>query len=48
MSVLIPPSLIMIVYGGWQDVSVARLFAGGVVPGILLTIFFVITVTILV
>jgi len=36
----------MIVYGGWQDVSVARLFAGGVVPGIILTIFFVITVTI--
>jgi C4-dicarboxylate transporter, DctM subunit len=48
LSVLIPPSLIMIVYGGWQDVSVARLFAGGVVPGILLTLFFVLTVTILV
>lgn len=48
LSVLIPPSLIMIVYGGWQDVSVARLFAGGVVPGILLASFFVITVTILV
>ena len=48
LSVLIPPSLIMIVYGGWQDVSVARLFAGGVVPGIILTLFFVITVTIMV
>ncbi len=48
LSVLIPPSLIMIVYGGWMDVSVARLFAGGVVPGIILTVFFVITVTILV
>jgi tripartite ATP-independent transporter DctM subunit len=48
LSVLIPPSLIMIVYGGWMDVSVARLFAGGVVPGIILTAFFVITVTILV
>jgi tripartite ATP-independent transporter DctM subunit len=48
LSVLIPPSLIMIVYGGWMDVSVARLFAGGVVPGIILTLFFVITVTILV
>jgi tripartite ATP-independent transporter DctM subunit len=48
LSVLIPPSLIMIVYGGWQDVSVARLFAGGVVPGILLTLFFVITVTVMV
>ncbi|MBI5966940.1 MAG: TRAP transporter large permease subunit, partial [Deltaproteobacteria bacterium] len=48
LSVLIPPSLIMIVYGGWQDVSVARLFAGGVIPGIILSIFFIITVTILV
>jgi C4-dicarboxylate transporter, DctM subunit len=48
LSVLIPPSLILIVYGGWMDVSVARLFAGGVVPGLVLTAFFVITVTILV
>ena len=48
LSVLIPPSLIMIVYGGWQDVSVARLFAGGVVPGIILALFFVITVPLLV
>lgn len=48
LSVLIPPSLIMIVYGGWQDVSVARLFAGGIIPGIILALFFIITVTILV
>jgi tripartite ATP-independent transporter DctM subunit len=48
LSVLIPPSLIMIVYGGWQDVSVARLFAGGIIPGIILSVFFMITVTILV
>jgi tripartite ATP-independent transporter DctM subunit len=48
LSVLIPPSLIMIVYGAWQDVSVARLFAGGVVPGLILSLFFIITVTILV
>lgn len=48
LSVLIPPSLILIVYGGWQDVSVARLFAGGIIPGIILAAFFIITVTILV
>ncbi|NWF53210.1 MAG: TRAP transporter large permease subunit [Syntrophaceae bacterium] len=48
LSVLIPPSLIMIVYGGWQDVSVARLFAGGIIPGALLTLFFIITVTLIV
>jgi len=48
LSVLIPPSLIMIIYGGWQDVSVARLFAGGIIPGIILTAFFILTVTVLV
>jgi len=48
LSVLIPPSVILIVYGGWLDVSVARLFAGGVIPGVLLTAFFVLTVTVLV
>lgn len=48
LSVLIPPSVILIVYGGWQDVSVARLFAGGVIPGIILATLFILTVTILV
>ncbi len=48
LSVLIPPSVILIVYGGWQDVSVARLFAGGVIPGVILALFFVITVTMMV
>ncbi len=46
LAVLIPPSLIMIVYGGWLDVSVARLFAGGIIPGIILSALFVLTVTI--
>lgn len=36
LGLLIPPSLIMIVYGVSADVSIARLFAAGVVPGILL------------
>ncbi len=45
LSVLIPPSVILIVYGGWQDVSVARLFAGGVIPGIILATLFILTVT---
>ncbi len=48
LSVLIPPSVILIIYGGWQDVSVARLFAGGMIPGIMLAMLFVITVTIMV
>ncbi len=48
LSVLIPPSVILIVYGGWQDVSVARLFAGGIIPGIILATLFILTVTIMV
>lgn len=48
LSVLIPPSVILIIYGGWQDVSVARLFAGGIIPGIILASFFILTVTVLV
>jgi len=48
LSVLIPPSVILIVYAGWQDVSVARLFAGGMIPGILLASMLVLTVTVMV
>ena len=48
LSVLIPPSVILIVYAGWQDVSVARLFAGGIIPGILMALLLVLTVTVLV
>ena len=48
LSVLIPPSVILIAYAGWQDVSVARLFAGGMVPGIILAALLVLTVTLMV
>lgn len=36
LGLLIPPSIIMIVYGVAADVSIAKLFIGGVLPGILL------------
>jgi len=36
LGLLIPPSIIMIVYGVAADVSIARLFIAGVLPGILL------------
>lgn len=35
LGLLIPPSLIMIVYGVSADVSITRLFAAGVMPGLL-------------
>ena len=40
LGLLIPPSIIMIVYGVAADVSIARLFIAGVVPGLLLTLLF--------
>jgi tripartite ATP-independent transporter DctM subunit len=36
LGLLIPPSIIMIVYGVTADVSIARLFIGGIVPGVVL------------
>src|SRR5512144_2953263 len=40
LGLLIPPSIIMIVYGVSADVSIADLFIGGVLPGILLALLF--------
>jgi C4-dicarboxylate transporter DctM subunit len=36
LGLLIPPSIIMIVYGVSADVSIARLFVAGIIPGIVL------------
>ena len=36
LGLLIPPSIIMIVYGVTADVSISQLFIGGVIPGIVL------------
>jgi tripartite ATP-independent transporter DctM subunit len=44
---LIPPSIIMIVYGVMAEVSVARLFMAGVVPGVLLALLLMLTVALL-
>ncbi len=40
LGILIPPSIIMILYGAWMEASVARLFAGGILPGIILSVAF--------
>ena len=48
LSVLIPPSLILIVYGGWMEVSVARLFAAAIIPGVILTTLLIFTVMVMV
>jgi C4-dicarboxylate transporter, DctM subunit len=43
MGILIPPSITLIVYGIMADLSVARLFLAGVVPGIMLGIGLMVT-----
>lgn len=40
LGLLIPPSIIMIVYGVAADVSISRLFIAGVLPGVLLASLF--------
>jgi len=40
LGLLIPPSIIMIVYGVTAEVSIAKLFIAGVFPGILLALLF--------
>jgi C4-dicarboxylate transporter DctM subunit len=38
MAILIPPSIVMVVYGAVTETSVGALFVGGVVPGLILTL----------
>jgi C4-dicarboxylate transporter DctM subunit len=40
LGLLIPPSIIMIVYGVTADVSIAQLFIGGILPGLVLAALF--------
>ena len=40
LGLLIPPSIIMIVYGVAAEISIAKLFIAGVIPGILLGLMF--------
>jgi tripartite ATP-independent transporter DctM subunit len=46
LGILIPPSLVMIIYGTFTDTSVAKLFMAGVIPGLMLTAMFMIYIAI--
>jgi tripartite ATP-independent transporter DctM subunit len=44
LGMLIPPSLLMIVYGSQADVSIGKLFVAAIVPGIIMTIAFIVVI----
>jgi tripartite ATP-independent transporter DctM subunit len=41
---IIPPSMVMVVYGSMAQVSIGGLFLGGIIPGVLVGLFLMITV----
>lgn len=47
LGILIPPSINMIVYGAMTGTSVGRLYAAGIIPGLLLTALFVLVVIVM-
>jgi tripartite ATP-independent transporter DctM subunit len=44
LGILIPPSVVMVIYGFLSDASIGKLFAAGVLPGIVATLFYLIAV----
>ncbi len=47
LGILIPPSTILIIYGILAEQSIGKLFIAGIIPGVLLSLSFVITVIVL-
>jgi len=44
LGILIPPSVIFIIYGIQTEQSIGKLFIAGIIPGLLLTIMFILTI----
>jgi C4-dicarboxylate transporter DctM subunit len=47
LGILIPPSLVMVIYGAVSETSIGNLFMAGIVPGILLTIVLMIVIAVI-
>ena len=46
LGILIPPSVVFIIYGIMTEQSIGKLFMAGILPGLLLTVLFILTITI--
>ena len=42
LGLLIPPSLSLLIFGAWQEVSIGRLFLAGVLPGLMMAALFMV------
>jgi len=47
LGILIPPSLVMVVYGAITETSIGRLFIAGILPGIFLTLVMLLTIVVI-
>lgn len=47
LGIMIPPSLALIIYGWWQEVSVGRLFMAGVIPGLMTAGMFIVYIAVM-
>ncbi len=46
LGILVPPSVIFIIYGIMTEQSIGKLFMAGILPGLLLTLLFILTIAI--
>ena len=46
LAILIPPSLAFVIYGIWTETSIGRLFAAGLIPGLVLAAMFCVYIVI--
>ncbi|MDR3213053.1 MAG: TRAP transporter large permease [Azoarcus sp.] len=47
LGAMIPPSIVLVVYGLYTGQSIGKLFAGSILPGVTLTVLFVLTVKVI-
>mgnify|MGYP003801987463 FL=1 len=47
LGAMIPPSIVLVVYGLYTGQSIGKLFAGSIIPGLMLTALFVLTVKVI-